>query len=76
MANRLWQWLSASNEANQHLENADAAAQARWEHLHDQVNGVDRVVDHHLDRVERRETLLSDFCQMIADSAALNTEDE
>lgn len=75
MLNKLWTWLKASNEADQHLENASAAGRARWEHLHDSVNGVERVVDHHLDRIEKRELLLCDFCEMIAESPTLNDEE-
>lgn len=76
MLDKLQKWLRVSQEADQHLDNASAALDAHFNHMHDQVNGIERVVDRHLVRIGQREMNLYDFCEFIADSPALNGEDQ
>ncbi len=76
MFDKFQQWLRVKTEADQHLSNSDAAGAARAHHIHDRVNGVERVVDRHLARIEQREINLYDLCRFIAESPALNDQED
>ncbi len=76
MADTFWQWLSAMKDANQHSSNAGAARDARAQHILDRSRGVERVIDHHLERIQQREINLHGFCQIVADSPALNKDQQ
>jgi len=71
---KLTQWISAIVGTQEHLINADAAWSARVHHTGDRVRGVERVVDHHLSRIENREIALSDFHSNVSNSRAFDTE--
>lgn len=76
MANKFLNWLLASKEEHQHGTNADAAEFAMTHHSIERVvYDVHRVVDRHLERIYKRESALSDFAGIIAESPALNDGD-
>jgi hypothetical protein len=71
MASKFTQWFKAIKEASDHAAHAGMAEAARVECV-----GKDRLVEKHLRRISERERRLSEFVGHIANSPALNHEDE
>lgn len=65
-------WLSAFAAETEHSTNSTSADSARLHHTVDRVRGVERVVDHHLERISQREQSCSEFARHIAESPSLN----
>lgn len=75
-SDELQQWLTVEKQADVCLDIADAAYQAHFEHFHDRVKGIERIVDKHLKRIAQREFSACELLHVIAESPALELGDE